>query len=222
MSEPRARRAAPAKGSPGHHHTDHRRMHEAVWTREQALAVLEDPSRLASEDPRALWKRCGLRRGMKVVDVGAGSGYYALPASDLVGPKGRVYAVDRSVELVDLIRERAQQQHRTNLEVVLSRAERIPLADSIADRVLLANVLHGISASTVAEAVRLVAPRGQLINVDWKRASTAGGPPIEHRLSAATARDLLERYGLRGRSVSEFGPSHYAVILEKPAPSSRT
>jgi ubiquinone/menaquinone biosynthesis C-methylase UbiE len=190
-------------------------MHEAVWTREQAVALLDDPSRRQREDPRELWSAAGLRRGMCVVDVGAGSGYYAFPASAVVGAAGRVYAVDVSRDLVLLLNERARKRRRKNFHALASRAQQIPLPSGTADRVLLANVLHGIPPSTVREAVRVLRPGGRLVNVDWKKYATPRGPPVARRLSAAAARRTLERYGLRTVREWEFGPNHYAVMLEK-------
>lgn len=198
-------------------HHDHRTMHEAVWTAARARAFLDDPARLDREDPRALWKRAGLAAGMRVAEVGAGSGFYAFPASDLVGPSGRVYAIDVSPALVKMVRDRARRERRSNVETVRSTPARIPLADSIADRVLLANVLHGIPPSTVGEAVRLLRPGGHLVDLDWKKSATAHGPPVDHRLSAASARRALERYGLRTVREGAFGPYHYLLVLTKPA-----
>ncbi len=202
-------------------HHDHRKMHEAVWTREQARALLDDPSRKTTEDPRQLWQRSGLEAGMRVADVGAGSGFFAFPASDVVGATGRVYAVDVSRELVGMIRERARREHRRNVTATLSEPDRIPLPDGIADRVLLANVLHGIPPATVGEAVRLLRPGGRLVDLDWRKESTARGPPVARRLSARAARRALEPYGLRTVREWKPGPSHYALMLEKePAPAS--
>jgi ubiquinone/menaquinone biosynthesis C-methylase UbiE len=214
----------PARSPHGHPgHRDHRKMHEATWTREQAIAALEDPARWASENPRALWRRAGLTPGMSVADVGAGSGFYSFPASELVGPSGRVLAIDVSPELVELIRERARDGHRPNIEVTLSKPGRIPLPDAIADRVLLANVLHGIPPATVSEAVRLLRPGGRLLDLDWKKEATSRGPPVAHRLAVRVARRTLERYGLRGVEEWEAGPDHYVVMLEKPsAPEARS
>lgn len=42
-----------------------------------------------------------VRPGQKILDVGSGSGWTTALLSQLVGPKGRVYAVERIPELVD-------------------------------------------------------------------------------------------------------------------------
>ncbi len=196
---------------------DHRRMHESVWHRAEAVAWLDDPTRRGREDPETLWDRTGLAPGMTVVDVGAGTGYYDWSASDRVGATGCVYAVDVSPELVALVRERARAQGRRNVRAVRSRPDRIPLPGRVADRVLLANLLHGVAPTTVREAVRLLRPGGRLLDVDWAKRPTPNGPPVEHRLSATEARRALEAYGLRALTTAPHGPEHYVVILEKPA-----
>ena len=191
-------------------------MHEAMWTRADAVAWLDAPERVRSEDPRALWRRAGLAPGMTVVDVGAGSGYFALPAAEIVGPTGRVFAVDVSPELVGLVRDRIRERGLTNAVALRSTAKKIPLPSGRADRVLMANLLHGLPSSTVAEAARLVRPGGRLLNEDWAKRPTEGGPPVEHRLTPTEASQVLERYGLRRVGSAAFGPSHYLVTMERP------
>lgn len=205
----------PPRGSGAAGHSRHRAPHEGGWTKEQAKAVLDDPARYSTENPRKLWKRAGLVRGMCVVDVGAGSGFFTFPASDLVGDSGRVYAVDISRELVEMIRERAAVERRGNIEAALSEPKRVPLPDSIADRVLFANVLHHVPPATVREAVRVLRPGGCLVDLDFRKESTPYGPPLAMRLSATAARRMLERAGLRTVAEWRPGPSHYVLMLRK-------
>lgn len=194
-------------------------MHEATWSRADAAAVLDAPERRHDQDPDQLWRRVGLKAGDIVVDVGAGSGFYAFPAATIVGPNGRVYAVDVSRELVDLIRERADVGRVRNVEAVLSSPTHIPIEDATADVTMFANVLHGIPAKTVDEAVRLLRPGGRLIDVDWKKKSTPEGPPVEHRLSVLEATQALRAHGLTRVDSFDLGPSHYVLVFERPRPA---
>jgi ubiquinone/menaquinone biosynthesis C-methylase UbiE len=168
--------------------------------------------------PERLWARLGLRRGETVVDVGAGSGFYSFPAAARVGPTGHVFAVDVSSDLVELLRSRADEKKVGNLEAVLSTATRIPLEDAVADVAILANLLHGIPSRTVDETIRVLRPGGKLVNVDWKKEPSEGGPAVRHRLSATMARRVLTSHGLAHVDSFDLGPSHYAQVFERPRP----
>lgn len=177
VSRPGGRRPKPIR--------DHRRMEEAAWSRADAMAVLDSPERRASQDPDQLWRRLGLKPGETVVDVGAGSGFYAFPAAAVVGPSGRVYAVDVSPELVELVRERAANRKVRNVESVLSTPKRIPIEDAVADVAILANVLHGIPPKTVDETIRLLrarrAPRGRRLEEGAHPGRTRRAPSPHRR-----------------------------------------
>lgn len=196
-------------------------MHEAAWSRSDAIARLESADRRANQDPQTLWSQATLRPGEVVVDIGAGTGFFAFPAARRVGAAGCVYAVDVSSELLDLIRERTEAGKVGNLRAVRSTPAHIPLPDGVADVVLLANVLHGVPPATVAEAVRLLRPGGRLVNVDWKKEASREGPPVRHRLSEGEAQRGLRRYGLVPVRRFELGPHHYGLVLERPPPDRR-
>jgi SAM-dependent methyltransferase len=184
-----------------------------AWTRQEAIAALESPDRWKTQDPEALWTRLGLAPGATVVDVGAGTGYFALPAARRVGPSGRVYAVDLSADLVDLLRERRDREALPQLLPVENTRTSIPLPSAVADWVLLANVLHDVPDSTVEEAVRMLKPGGRLVNLDWNKEDTPGGPPVAVRLTPDEAERRLEGKGLRALERWEFGPRHYGLLL---------
>lgn len=60
--------------------------------------------------PRALdaWRRAGFTAGQTIVDIGSGPGWASLDLADIVGPSGRVVALDRSSAfLASLEREQA-------------------------------------------------------------------------------------------------------------------
>src|SRR5262245_65708232 len=47
------------------------------------------------------WRRAGIGPGWKVLDVGAGPGFAAADLAEIVGPSGRVVAVERSGRFVE-------------------------------------------------------------------------------------------------------------------------
>lgn len=186
------------------------------WTREEALARLDAPERHRAQDPDRMWQKAGLASGETVADVGAGTGFYALPAARIVGAEGRVYAIDLSEELVALLAERRDAQRLPWLQPVHCSAEHIPLDAGIADVVLLANVLHDLPPRMIAEAARLLRPSGRLVNVDWHRRATEAGPPLEIRLTPEAAASRLAELGLKEAERWEIGETHYAGLF-RPA-----
>lgn len=67
---------------------------------------------------RQLLREAGITEGMRVLDVGSGSGDVAFVASQLVGPWGHVVGVDRAPEAVARANVRAQSRDLTNVTFV--------------------------------------------------------------------------------------------------------
>jgi protein-L-isoaspartate(D-aspartate) O-methyltransferase len=59
-----------------------------------------------------------LQEGMKVLDVGTGSGYHAAVMANMVGPEGHVYSVERIPELVAVARHNLKEAEIANVTVV--------------------------------------------------------------------------------------------------------
>ena len=50
-----------------------------------------------------------LRPGLRVLEIGSGSGYHAATIAEQIGPDGRVFTVERAPELVKIARENLQR-----------------------------------------------------------------------------------------------------------------
>jgi len=87
-----------------------------LGTHDAELARLGLQHRLWSEDTFACWDRCGIRPGSVVLDVGSGPGYTAFDLVPLVGPAGRVIAVDESERFIEYVHARAVTLGVENLE----------------------------------------------------------------------------------------------------------
>ncbi len=107
----------------------------------------------------------GVRAGHVILDFGCGSGTYTIPAANLVGNVGRVYALDVNRSFLDLIEESAKQQGLKNIvRIDASEEGAIPLENEKIDVILLIDVLHLIEnrAALFDEACRIL-KRGGLI-----------------------------------------------------------
>lgn len=92
----------------------------------------EEISRLALQHrvwrPRALdaWRRAGFTVGQTLLDVGCGPGHATLDLADIVGPSGRVVAIDRSRRFLDFlgaVRSQRGLNHIEPLEIDLNESE---------------------------------------------------------------------------------------------------
>lgn len=62
------------------------------------------------------WRRAGLTSGSRVLDVGCGPGYATLDLAEIVGPRGKVFAVERSERFLEFNRQRCAALGLTNVE----------------------------------------------------------------------------------------------------------
>ena len=106
----------------------------------------------------AAWARAGIAAGQTVVDVGAGPGWASADLSSIVGPEGRVMALERSESFLDALRARRP----ANVEVRAHDVSGEPFGDGIADAAWCRWVLSFVEAPerTVAHIARALKPGG--------------------------------------------------------------
>jgi ubiquinone/menaquinone biosynthesis C-methylase UbiE len=135
---------------------------------------------------------------MNVADIGAGSGYFTLPMARRVAP-GKVYAVDPSTELLEVIRGKlAVDGAPENVELVVGEASDTGLAEGACDLIFLSAVWHEIDspADALREFARIAAPRARLAIVDWSPGGIhPPGPPLAHRVARAEVERALRDGG---------------------------
>ncbi len=175
-------------------------------------AYLDSEERRSYLDPPAILRAFAIRPGMRIADVGSGTGFFALPAAAIVGPKGRVYAVDLSPDMLEDLQGKLPRVPERNVEAVRSTEDRIPLPDTSVDFVFMACVLHELDGpATLLEARRILVPKGRLGIVDWKKEDMKFGPPKAHRLDEDEARAVLADAGFAPVRTFEAGAHHYGI-----------
>jgi len=119
--------------------------------------------------PTKILERVGIQTGSAILDFGAGSGSYSIPAAQLVGPTGIVYAVDIHPLAIKEIRKKANTKRIKNIHVILTDCD-TKLPDASIDFVLLFYVLHDFKNPDpiLRELVRVIKPNGALAVIDHK------------------------------------------------------
>lgn len=62
------------------------------------------------------FRRAGIGPGASVVDVGAGPGFASTDLAEIVGPSGKILAVERSRRFLEVLEDRARRLGLTNIE----------------------------------------------------------------------------------------------------------
>lgn len=172
-------------------------------------------------DPQQNVLQLGLRDGMKVADLGAGSGHYALSAARIVGDAGRVYAIDIQEEVLRALKSAAQSRGIKNIETVWGDFEKpggTRLKNESIDAVILSNTLFQIDhmQGAIAEIKRILKHGGRLLIVDWAGCYDGLGPVAERVVSEYTATDLFVSAGFHKVKDFRAGPHHYSLVFTAP------
>jgi ubiquinone/menaquinone biosynthesis C-methylase UbiE len=159
----------------------------------------------------------GLKRGMTIVDLGCGEGFFALPAARRVGPGGRVYAVDINPEAVTRLAEQAASEGLSQIFTEVKEAEATIICEGCADIVFFGNDLHDFSdpGQVIRNAKTMLKPFGHLADLDWKPVQMEFGPPLWKRFSLEIAKGLIESGEFWILSVQDAGPYHYLILAGK-------
>ncbi|MCI0541057.1 MAG: methyltransferase domain-containing protein [Verrucomicrobiales bacterium] len=113
----------------------------------------------------------GLRPGMAVADIGAGTGLFTLPMAAKVGPGGKVFAVDIVPKFLAHIRSRADAAKLANIETVLCTDRDVKLPAGSIDRAFICDTYHHFEypRATLATLHAALREGGELVLIDFKR-----------------------------------------------------
>ncbi len=172
-------------------------------------------------NPEEIIKELNLDEGMIVADFGCGAGFYSIPAARLVGSSGRVYALDVRREALDVVRSQSRQARLLNIETIRANLEELhgsSIKDQAVDRVIISNILFQVDQKTelIAEAYRILKPRGLVMVVEWEKGAGISVPPSANLVSKETAAELFISSGFTTEKEFSAGSHHYGLIFRKP------
>jgi SAM-dependent methyltransferase len=104
----------------------------------------EDERRSADETGQ-VFGLLGIKPGMRVADVGAGSGYYTMLLARAVGPQGEVFAQDIMPNYLAALKKRVLNAKLTNVRVGLGEEHDPRLPAGALDAAVLIHMYHEIA-----------------------------------------------------------------------------
>lgn len=185
----------------------------------QAAGWLERPEREKEEHSSKLIKALKLKPGDVVADVGAGSGYHTFRMAPLVGPKGKIVAVDIQEEMIALIKEGIKKRKVTNVEPIQGTIADPKLPECKVDLILLVDVYHEFSHPyEMTEAmVKALKPGGRLIFVEFRLEDPKVPIKLVHKMTIKQVRKEMAPHPLVYKETIGTLPWQHIIVFEKKA-----
>jgi predicted methyltransferase len=181
------------------------------------VEVFERPGRELYDRREAVLAALALQPGMRVADVGAGTGLYTELFARAVGAEGRVYAVDVAASFIDAIERRMQAQGLRNVRGIVNTQHSTLLPPNSVDLVFLADTYHHFEhpADMLRSIHAALAPAGELVIIDFRRDAEiatpwvlqhvrAGRDQVVHEAELAGFHFVREEPTLRGNFFLRF------------------
>ena len=171
-------------------------------------------------DPILHIEHLDIDQGMKVADIGAGSGHHTMHIAKAVGETGTVYAIDVQKELLARIKSEANHNKLHNVEIVWADIEKpgaTRIQNGLMDRAILSNVLFQLEdkRNAVGEIKRILKPGGKLIVIDWSDSFSQLGPHKDMVVGPVEAVALFSANGFEKEREFDAGSHHYGIIFKK-------
>jgi ubiquinone/menaquinone biosynthesis C-methylase UbiE len=177
---------------------------------------LERKEREMEENTSLLLKNLGVKPGMIIADIGAGSGYQSALLSKMVG-SGKVFAVDVEPEMIAYLNERIKQEKLSHIVPVLSTEQNVSLPENSIDMMLLVDVYHEFSYPYEMTLSMLAAlkPGGKLVLVEFRSEDPTVPIKTIHKMSEAQAIKEFKATGFAFDKNINNLPWQYCMVFTK-------
>jgi arsenite methyltransferase len=145
--------------------------------------ITAQPVRDDWQQPDRVISDLDLKPGARVADLGCGEGYFTLRLAKSVGEQGLVFAVDVDPRNLDVLKKQAEQEHLTNVVVVVSEPTDTKLQPESVDVLFVCDVLHEVPEAQrlplLKSAVRALKPGGFFYLIDYRKSREVTFDPYE-------------------------------------------
>lgn len=150
------------------------------------VEAFERPGRELYDRRDAVLAALALQPGMRVADVGAGTGLYTELFARRVGAEGRVYAVDVAASFIGAIEQRMRAQGLQNVRGIVNTQHSTLLPPNSVDLVFVADTYHHFEhpADMLHSIHQALAPAGELVIIDFRREPEIGSPWVMRHVRA--------------------------------------
>ena len=138
---------------------------------DQWVARFEVESREVYQARKEILEQMKLTSGMRIADVGAGTGFYSILFSEAVGVTGWVYAIDLSPKFVPYLSQQFDQRKLNNVTTVMCDQDSICLPPNSVDVAFICDVYHHFEfpGDTMRSIHSALGEGGRVIVIDFER-----------------------------------------------------
>ena len=161
----------------------------------------------------------GLKPGMVIADVGAGTGLFTREFAARLGRDGRVLAVDISENVLEHIRRTVREKGLLNVETVLCTDDSTKLPQGSVDAVFICDTYHHFEypAKTMTSVRKALRPGGKVYVIDFHRIEGKSSEWTMNHVRAGQEvfeAEILEAGFRRLRQVEGVLSDNYMLVFE--------
>jgi FkbM family methyltransferase len=181
-----------------------------IWATEEQRDAVDESGQIV--------RRLGLKPGMTVADIGAGSGYHTVRLARALGPSGRVIAQDVMPNYLADLQQRVRGEGLGNVTVALGDPHDPRLPAGSVEVALMVHMYHEIEQpfGLLYNLVPALKPNARVAIVDLNRVTWEHGTPKD------LLRCELAAAGYEQESLVELaGDIGYLAVFKPPTEASR-
>ena len=197
--EPADSQEAEAHGrdEPNEGHSNHKGSANAYMRQnsvEDLVRRFESPERDAYQQPKKVLNYLGPLQGKKVMDLGAGSGYFSVKLAE---GGAQVIAADVDQDFQEFLQKRIAEDQIANIETRMIPYDSPGLSSGEVDMVLMVNSYHHVEnrPDYFAKVKAGTRSGGELVIIDYFKYEIPVGPPVDHKVSMDIVINELKQAG---------------------------
>ena len=175
-------------------------------------------SRQREEDCRTMLQALGVKPGQTVCDMGCGNGFYTLQLAQLVGPRGRVYAVDIQPERLQMLARNAAEARLANIRPVLGTPIDPRLPAGAIDMMLCVDVYHEFDFpyEMIENMIKGLKSGGRIVFVEYRKEDPLVPIKEVHKMSEEQVKkEMVTHPALEFSETIISLPRQHIIIFKK-------
>lgn len=166
----------------GHEHNGSANHYMHQSSMDELVERFESKERDKYQQPEKVLEYLGDIQGKKIMDIGAGTGYFSVK---LAANGANVIAADVNDDFQNYLKERIKEENISNIELRKLPYDSPELAKNEVDKVLIVNTYHHIEdrISYFKKVRKGINSDGELVIIDFFKAELPVGPPVGHKIA---------------------------------------